>query len=350
MTGGVRKTEFVNRTESVKMTAGVRKLLVGWSLGIAAISVAADIAVYNKYSSRRVIVTVGKEAIHRSDYQQALEAQYGHAVLTKLVYEKLVLQAAATAGVTPSAKDVDARLGALLNAPPGAGGAGPDPRHVAELRRGLLADGALENLRLQGVRATGKEVSAYYACRRADFLVPPQVQTLMVVAKDRVDAETAASLLRQNVPPGVIAQQPSLRVMGERGYLFDFQALPRAEADGVARVALGMKVGEVRVLATRKGFLILKGARRRSPGLLPLAQVKGAVERAVRLAKAPSEAAELALLFRAAQPGFEEPRYAAFFQSDLAQPPASFAPAGSANGEAANGEPAKTANAANAGK
>ena len=334
MTPGVRKTE------SVKTMAGVRKVLVGLSFGIAVLSVAANIALYNKYSGRRVIVTVGTEAISRGDYRQALEAQYGQAVLTKLVYEKLVLQAAARARVSPSAKDVDTRLGALLAPPPAGGGAEPDPRHVAELRRGVMADAALENLRLQGVGVTDREVSAYYARHRADFLVPPQVETLMVVAKDRVDAGTAASLLRQDVDPGVIAQQPSLRVVGEHGYLFDFHALPRAEADGVARAALGLRVGEVRVIATRNGFLILKGGKRRAQGLLPLAQVKGAVERAVRLAKAPSEAAELALSFRAAKPDFDEPRYAAFFQTDPARPSVSRAP-----GRPARVEPGETANA-----
>ena len=332
MTPGVRKTE------SVKTMAGVRKVLVGLSFGIAVLSVAANIALYNKYSGRRVIVTVGTEAISRGDYRQALETQYGQAVLTKLVYEKLVLQAAARARVSPSAKDVDARLGALLAPPPAAGGEF-DPTHVAELRRSVMADAALENLRLQGIRATDQEVSAYYAHHQAGFLVPPQVETLVVVAKNRVDAGTAASLLRQDVDPGVIAQQPSLHVVGEHGYLFDFRALPRAEADGVARAALGLRVGEVRVIATRNGFLILKGGKRRAQGLLPLSQVKGTVERAVRLAKAPSEAAELALSFRAAKPDFDEPRYAAFFQTDPARPSAPRTPGRSERvdlGETAN--------------
>jgi len=77
---------------------------------IAVGALASDALLYQRYSSGRPLVTIDGKAIRKKDYQDALDAQTQGGVLKKMVFARIITAAAAKQGVTPSDKDVDARL------------------------------------------------------------------------------------------------------------------------------------------------------------------------------------------------------------------------------------------------
>ena len=80
---------------------------------VAVLSLIGNVLLYMRYSTNRPLVTVGNEAITKKQYQDQLEHQGGQAVLSKMVLEKLVTQAATRDGVMATTKDVDDRIASV---------------------------------------------------------------------------------------------------------------------------------------------------------------------------------------------------------------------------------------------
>ena len=282
---------------------------------VAVLSLTANVFLYFRYSTSRPVVTLGGESISRKQFQDVLESQAGQPVLNKLVFESLVTQAAAKAGLTPTSQEVQARIDAIQRrAPQVLTPYSSDPVQMAQFRHDLGTSMALENLRMQGVSVSPAAVSAYYNAHKADFVLPAQWKTTTVVAEHAVDAQTAADALRQGSPPDVIARQPRLRVVGVGGYNPDLQTrLTPATHQQINTFLQNAKVGDVKTFTAGTYSLIFR-LTSKSPGSVPpLPQIKEQVTQAARLAQAPSQDAALAKLYQAAHPSFTSDKYAAYF-------------------------------------
>lgn len=281
---------------------------------IAVLSLLGNVLLYLRYSTSRPLVTVGGEVITRKQYQELLERQAGQPVLSKMVFDKMVAQAAAREGVTPTPQDVQARLDDVQRrAPQQLAPFAQDPAKMAELRQDLATTIALENLRIKDVALSPAAVAAYYAGHQADFKLPQQVRTNVVVTQNAVDADTASSLLKRNTPPDAIARQPRLRVAGINGYNPDLTTLAPAVKAQINAFVNAARVGDVKTLRQGPYFLTFQVSASRREALLPLAQVRDQVERAARLERAPPAQEELARLYQAAPPTFNSDKYAAYF-------------------------------------
>ena len=145
-------------------------------------------------------------------------------------------------------------------------------------------------------------------------MLPAQWKTTTVVAENSVDAQTAADALRQGSSPDVLARQPRLRVVGVSGYNPNIQAaVSPAVYQQINDFLKGAKVGDVKIFPAGT-FSVIFRVTQKSAGAVPaLPAIKDQVERAARLAKAPSQDVELAKLYQAAHPSFTSDKYAAYF-------------------------------------
>ena len=284
---------------------------------VAVLSLTANVLLYLRYSSLRPLVTVGNEVITKKQYQDQLEYQSGQPVLTKLVLTSLVNQAAAKEGAAPTPKDVDDRIQEIhRRSPQTMLPYSFDPAKMAEFRQDLAATLALDNLRIKNVAVTPADVAAYYAKHRAEFALPQQVQTTTVVSQSKVDADTAEDLLRQNQPVDAIGRQPRLHVVGIDGYNPDLEAsLSPAFKHMFASFVQQSKVGDVRTFQEGPWFLTFRVNQNSRADSPPLDQIRDQVERAARLAQAPSQQEEMVRLYQAATPTFNynADKYAAYF-------------------------------------
>ena len=293
---------------------------------IAVLSLTANGLEYLRYSTSRPLVTVGGEVITRKQYQDQLEHQAGQEVLNKLVFTKLVAQAAVRANVMPTPQDVDARLAAIQRHSPQilAPYVG-DETKMAEFREDLGTDIALENLRIKDVALSPADVAAFYAHHKAEFALPQQIKTATVVTGNAVDAATAEDLLRQHQPFDVIGRQPRLGVVGVNGYNPPLDSmLSPAVKKQISGYVQRAPVGGVKTFHEGTSFLTFQVLKSNAAVVPPLAQIRDEVERTARLAQAPSPQDEMARLYQAGPPKFQyDPdKYAGYFSAVQSYPAA----------------------------
>ena len=285
---------------------------------IAVVSLLANVLLYMRYSSGRPLVTVGSEIITKKQYQDQLEHQSGQDVLSKMVLTRLINQAAARAGVTPSSQDVDAQIAAIERSSPQVlAPYARDTGKMAEFRQDLTTKLALDNVRVKDIALTPAEVSAFYTKHINEFKLPQQVRTTTVITQDSVDAETAADLLRQNQPPDAIGRQARMSVVGINGFHPDFTQLPGDFKKQISDSIRLMKTGEVRTFHNGSLYLTMRVGKNSAETVPPLDKVREQVEREARLEKAPAAAKTIARLYQAAKPSFQydDEKYAGYFSA-----------------------------------
>ena len=283
---------------------------------VTVVSLAGNGLLYMRYSTNRPLVTVGGTVITKKQYQDQLENQAGQQVLSKMVLNALVAQAAARDGVTPTTKDVDAQIQDIQRRSPQL--LTPytqDPAKMVEFRQDLQSAIALENLRIKDVALTPAQVAAFYTRNSAKFALPQQVQATTVVTRNTVDAATAADLLRQNTPMDVLARQPRMGVVGANGFNPDLSSLPPAAKQEINKFIQTAKVGDIKTIHQGPVFLTFQVMKSSRAALPSLAQIRSQVERQARLEKAPAPQAEIARLYQAAKPNFNSDKYATYFDA-----------------------------------
>lgn len=305
------------------MPSGVKKVVLTMNsfstralAGVALLSLIGNVVQHLHYSTSRPLVTVGGDVITKKDYLDHLEHQAGQPVLSKLVFDKLVTQAAARNGVTPTTQDVDAQVQQIeRRSPQLLVPFSQDSVKMAEFHQELQTALALENLRIKDVALTPADVAAFYDKNKARFALPQQVQATTVVTQNAVDAATAADLLRQKTPPDVLARQPRLHVVGVNGYNPDLTTLPPTAKQQISAFVNKAKVGDVNTLHQGALYLTMQVTKSSRETLPPLAQIRPLVERQARLERAPTPQAEMARLYQAAKPNFNSDKYAAYFDA-----------------------------------
>ena len=282
----------------------VRRFASRFVYGLAAVSVLANVVLFMRWSPSRTLLTVGKHPVSKRDYEAKLDAAAGKAVLSQMVVSELIRQAAARAGVTPTAADVDARIALLRRQ-----GALP-PQPPADLRETVEQTVALENLRMQGISVSDADIAAEYAKYPEKFRLPSQMSATLVVAAGPDKAAQAAHLLGTGVTPSAIAAVPGLQVDGINGFALPAGAL----SPELRRTILGLHDGEIRTFRSRgSGAALVARANSHTTGFLPpLPQVRDLVVREIRLQKAPTAPAELLTLYAANKPVFDMTNYQPF--------------------------------------
>lgn len=286
---------------------------------VAVLSLVGNVLLYMRYSSTRPLMTVGGIVITKKQFQDQLEHQAGQQVLSKMVLDKLVAQAAARAGVPPTTREVDAQIADIeRRSPQLLAPYRQDPAKMAEVRQDIQTTIALDNLRIKDVGLTPAEVAAFYAKNKGKFALPQQVQATTVVTKNAVDAATATDLLRQKTPQDVIARTAGLHVVGVNGYTPDLATMPQALKQQVSSFVQKAQVGQVKTFqlgGTHQDTLFLTfQVTKSSQAMIPaLAQIRTQVERQARLERAPAPQAEMARLYQAAKPTFNSDKYAVYF-------------------------------------
>lgn len=280
-------------------------LLLG---AVAAVSVVGNVLMYFRFTPARPLVTVGNHVIHDREYRALVDNAAGQPVLTRLVFSELIQQAAAKADVTPSAAQIDARLAEMQRQ-----GQAPAGTVSPDFRTNLALNLALENLRIAEIPASGAEVAAFYRQHAAVFAQPAQASSVLVVTQQEYLAQTAASLLAKGKTPAQMAAEPDMKVDGQDGFRLNLAALPPVAHQAVVSAALAMRPGQIKILPVGNAFLTIK-CLSSHPGSLPaLPEVRDRAVRLVKLQKAPTEGAELALLYKTNTPRFDIDRYAAYF-------------------------------------
>jgi hypothetical protein len=292
----------------------MKPIVTGALVGLTALSLTSNVLLYMRYSSSRPAVTVGSQVITKKQYQDALDYQTQGAVLRKLVFADMIEQASATAGVAPTTADVDARMADIQRrAPQQLPTDGPDGPQMQQFRQSVRDTLALENLRIKDVKLTDADVSAYYRAHRADFAVPVQVQTSMIVTDNTVDASQAANLLQQGIALDIIARQPRLHVVGQNGFSINWKAVPPAVNRKISDAVFRMKQNQVQVIPIAGSYLVIRATHSKASGTPPLGQIEAQVRRRAALEKAVPENVELAKLYQADKPSFGVAKYADYF-------------------------------------
>lgn len=274
--------------------------------GVAVISLVGNIVIYNRFTTLRPLVTVGKTVITKRQYQDTLEEAAGKQVLSKMVFAELIRQAASQAGLMPTDTQVAARIAQERAKNPAL------YRDIRDdqLRADVTSLMALENLRMQNVTVTDDDIAAYYALHLSEFQKTRQTKAALVVTSSQADAKAAAHMLQESIEPAIIAEQPGFQAAGVDGYSLDMQTPGR---QGILHSILQMKRGNIRIFPMGKQFLTVEVYT--NPNTAPpLWQVKDQVSRLARLERSPTAETVLASLYHANKPTFEIEKYAVYFQ------------------------------------
>ncbi len=262
----------------------MKKLIGPVAVVVAILSLIGNLFAYYRYSSSRPIVTVNGVPITRKMFDDRVDYLYARPLLSSMIWQQIVLQAADKENCTPTNSDVDAAVAQLERSNPtvvdDARKSDPD---LLIFKDNLKSNLALRNLRLVGVTVTAADVQAYYEHHKDDFQLPQQTQTTLVIANNKEDAETAERLLENGVSTAVIAQQQGLGVVGINIKLNE--ALPTY----VGQEVLGMSSGEVKIIPIGDVFGIVKAKVVSEQGIPPLSSIQGQVQTACALEHAPAE-------------------------------------------------------------
>jgi hypothetical protein len=281
----------------------MKKALIALLCLICIGSLGANAYLYQKYSSRRVVLTMkGGERVTVKDYRDRLESLHGREVLRKLTMSKIVLAEARKANVFPSAKSVEGRIKEIERTAPEAIPAG----RRAELAEELTIELALEGLSLRGVDVTDAEAKAFLVKYPALFRLPRQSKVTMVLTEDEVHAGTAERMLRRKeVREAELAMEPGLRVAGLDGFSPNLDALPDAEREKLRTTALRLPPGAVARLNLKGTYFILRGEIQEAAQQPAYEQVREKARRLARLSKARPRDVVLSELYRDASVTFE---------------------------------------------
>ncbi|MBC8140083.1 MAG: glycosyltransferase family 4 protein [Armatimonadetes bacterium] len=323
-------------TQTIQNTVSVRQKKnpgnsagswVKWAWAIVLLvllpSIVGNYYLYRRFSSNRVVVRSGEKAVTYRQYRDALEAKYGRETLRRLVLTRIIADAAVAAGVYPTGEEVTAYSRNLERTTP----------YLYEVQR-LKAEGsdtllrqemasllALENLRIRDVTVTDAEARAWWKKYREKLALPVQVATIMVTtpARDPERATKVRALLREKIPPYIIAREPETRVIGVGGYEPDWENMSPEAAILLNETIFRMQPGQIISVRTPGTIYTVRLLSRGGGGAeqfrkldTPPAALRARVTRLARLAKAPPSEVVMAQIYKEARVTWEITPYSAY--------------------------------------
>jgi len=300
---------------------------VGIGFGIvAAGSLAGNALLFQRYSSAKPVVSMGKDAVSIKDFRDRLEVVSGKQVLTKMVLRSIVMTEAKTKGVAPTKADIEERIELMKRANVnGIAAAMNDPTQKYIIEEDVETDIALENVITSGIPVTEPALLDFFRKNQKAFALPDQAKTTIALAQNAVDAKTAASLMSQKSPridAATIARTPRLAVLGLTASVDWNKIDPGFRKQLIAKVNATPAGGVFQMNVPAKGkdksgMLIVRLESKGAAGVPPLAQIRPHVERQFKLRQAAlqgrTKQVVLAELYSAKNPTIEVSKYSPWF-------------------------------------
>lgn len=285
----------------------MKKVLISLLCLIALGSLGANAYLYQKYSTRRPVLTFAGGGVSVKEYRDELEFRHGRQILRKMTLAKIVRDAAKKAGVAPTDADIDARIAELeKSAPEAIQTAKASPGGTEDVRKDLAVELALENIGIQKIAVSDAEVQAFYQAHPELFRLPRQSRVSFIVADTTVDAGAAARMLvHRETTEAMLAMEPGMHVVGLNGFQPNLDALPAEMKNRLRRTALNLAPGAVAQLELGETHVVLRGEKQQPSGVMPFDDAKSRAARLARLLKARPRDETLAGLFEKANVTFE---------------------------------------------
>ncbi|MDP2272552.1 MAG: peptidyl-prolyl cis-trans isomerase [Archangium sp.] len=249
-----------------------------------------------------VVATVNGEVLKRVDFERLLsrEAQamegngprtpeqvepYKQALLETLIDRALLLQAAASAGVTVTTEEVDRRVLALSSEYPA--GTFDEALAKSQTSRAALTRSTREQLTIEKlltsevhsrVAVTEDQIRLYYEEHQADFTEPEQVHAQQIVVKGLDEAKRVQQQLWQGKKFPDLARRyslsPDARVGGDLGF-FARGTMPPTFDEVVFKLNVG---GTSEVVSTEYGFHLFRVLEKKPGRKRELGEVRSLIE------------------------------------------------------------------------
>jgi hypothetical protein len=262
----------------------MKKIAVPILVVLLIASAIGNYLLYSRYSSSRVLFVVGDDKITKKDLNDRVDNLYARGILQKLIWSSMVMQEAKRKNCAPTEADVDQALDDTRRMQPFliSNIQAVDP-NLSFFREDVRNNLALRNIQISGISVTKAEVERYYRDHSSDFRAPSRIKTTMVTASDDQGRLLAQSLLESGVEDDVISERPELNVIADTVKFS--QTLPAQMANSIASQPLN----EVRSYNITGGYLIVKSYGNKVKSAPKLSQIYDKVERAAKMAKAPSQ-------------------------------------------------------------
>ena len=249
-----------------------------------------------------VVATVNGEVIKRTDFERLLsrEAQamegngprtpeqvepYKLALMETLIERALLLQTAATSGVTVTTEEVDRRVLALSSEYPA--GTFDEALAKSQTSRAALTRGTREQLTIEKlltvevhsrVAVTEEQIRQYYEEHAADFNEPEQVHAQQIVVKGLDEAKRVQAQLWQGKKFPDLARRyslsPDARVGGDLGF-FARGTMPPTFDEVVFKLNVG---GTSEVVSTEYGFHLFRVLEKKAGRKREFIEVRALIE------------------------------------------------------------------------
>lgn len=281
--------------------------------GLLVISLAMNFILWTRTSGRRQTLRVNDQTITKRDWDFFLETRYGDEALAAMARQAVVRQAADEAGVKIDEKEIDEALQEVRDRLPEQGLILERlPTKREDMRRELEYKLAMAGLRARDVKVTDDEVKDYFDANAGRWDKPDRIEVKAIRVANAALVQRAVALLKNVDDMQVLQQQldpkgTQARIVGARGIWVVVRPFGQPAADPVVKAFAGMKEGEVQVVRAGKAVLVVKRGKLTPGKKVELAEVKGKVERDLKLSRALPETEVLRKLWDSAQMTAEDP-------------------------------------------
>ncbi|HHY98904.1 MAG TPA: foldase [Firmicutes bacterium] len=266
-----------------------RKVIIGVVAGVAVI-LAAVLGLY-VFSDVRAVAKINDKPITWKAFYSKLVAQGGKQVLTAMIREELISQAAAKYGITVDKADIDAEIADLEKQ--FGSSAGLDMilaqygMNRDELDDQIRVNLLLERLATRDIKVTEDELQKYYEQHKDEFKEPEQVKARHILVPDEKQAKDILNRLNAGEDFVALAKEKSTDP-GTKDKGGDLGYFTRGTMDpAFEQAAFSLKVGETSgIVKSAFGYHIIRVEGKKPEKQLTLDEVRAKVERDVKRQKA----------------------------------------------------------------
>jgi foldase protein PrsA len=245
----------------------------------------SDAGLHELEGKHNLIAIINNVPITTGDFYDKISGLVGREVLSYIIDEALVRQAARRSGIAVTQAEIDRELGIYREA------AGENFNAFlaeygmteADFRKTLEMSLLVFKVSTKDVQVTDEDIAGYYESHKADYTIPERVRASHILVETEQDAEEIIELLARGADFQSLARERSLdtnsaRVGGDLGYF------PRgAMVVEFEQAAFSMAVGETSgIVKSQFGYHILQVTDRTETQIIPLENVSESIERLIK--------------------------------------------------------------------
>ncbi|HHV62209.1 MAG TPA: foldase [Firmicutes bacterium] len=256
-----------------------------------AVALLVACGVWYIYSDINAVAKVNGKAISWSSFHKALEHQGGKQVLSAMIREELIRQAAAREGISASKADIDEEMSNLVKQ------FGSEAAFESVLTQyGMTKKDVLDQIEVslllnalatKDVTVTDEELLKYYNEHKADFKEPEQVRARHILVFDEKEAKGILAQLKSGADFAKMAKEKS-KDPGTKDKGGDLGYFQRGTMDPeFEKAAFSLGVGQTSgIVKSAYGYHIIRVEARKPERQLAFDEVKGRIEKQVKRDKA----------------------------------------------------------------